>query len=215
MRSSRSSVSPNPRAASRVRILAVQRLARPLFLVLEGIDGAGKTTQASRLAARLEAAGVEVVRLVEPTSGPIGQEIRRRAKDGPPLAPQEELALFLEDRRANVRENVLPALARKAAIVQDRSFLSTVAYQGARPALAKTPGDLLALHEAMPKPDAILLLDLDVDQGLARVARRGKGDAFEERTYLERVLANFRALTGEVGGTRVVRIDAARSPDEV
>lgn len=192
-----------------------RKLARPLFLVLEGIDGAGKTTQASRLAERLEREGVEVVRLVEPTSGPIGQEIRRRAKDGPPIPPAEELAMFLEDRRANVRDNVLPALARNAAIVQDRSFLSTVAYQGARPALAKTPGDLIALHEAMPKPDAILLLDLDVETGLARVARRGKGDAFEERSYLERVLANFRALVGDVGGTRVRKIDAKRSPDEV
>jgi dTMP kinase len=190
-------------------------LARPLFLVLEGIDGAGKTTQAARLAARLTREGVEVVRLVEPTNGPIGTEIRRRARDGPPLEPEEELRLFLEDRRANVRENVLPALERRAAIVQDRSFLSTVAYQGARPALARSPQDLLALHAAMPKPDAILLLDLDVATGLARVAKRGKGDAFEERTYLERVLANFRALVGEAGGTRVQRIDAARSEDEV
>jgi len=190
-------------------------LARPLFLVLEGIDGAGKTTQASRLAARIEREGVAVVRLVEPTSGPIGQEIRRRAREGPPMAPEEELRLFLEDRRSNVRENVLPALERKAAIVQDRSFLSTVAYQGARPALAKSPLDLIALHEAMPKPDAILLLDLDVETGLARVARRGKGDAFEERTYLERVLANFRSLVGDVGGTRVRKIDAARSPEDV
>jgi dTMP kinase len=191
------------------------KLSRPLFLVLEGIDGAGKTTQAARLATRLEEMGIEVVRLVEPTNGPVGKEIRRRAREGPPLAASDELAMFLEDRKTNVRENVQPALARKAAIVQDRSFLSTVAYQGARPELARTPRDLLALHEAMPKPDAILLLDLDVATGLARVASRGKGDAFEERTYLERVLANFRALTGEVGGTSVKKIDAARAPDDV
>ena len=190
-------------------------LARPLFLVLEGIDGAGKTTMATRLAERLAGEGLEVVRLVEPTNGPIGTEIRRRAREGPPLAPEDELRMFLDDRRANVKENVLPALARKAVIVQDRSFLSTVAYQGARPELGRTPADLVALHEAMPKPDAILLLDLDVETGLARVSKRGKGDAFEERAYLERVLANFRSLATEVGGSRVHTIDASRSPDEV
>jgi len=190
-------------------------LRRPLFLVLEGIDGAGKTSQATRLAERLASEGVEVVRLVEPTNGPIGQEIRRRAREGPPLAPEEELRLFIEDRKGNVRDNVLPALARNAAIVQDRSFLSTVAYQGARPELARSREALLGLHDAMPKPDLVLLLDLDVETGLARVAKRGKGDAFEERTYLGRVLENFRALVGETGGTRVAKVDAARSQDEV
>ncbi|MBI3725243.1 dTMP kinase [bacterium] len=190
-------------------------LSRPLFVVFEGIDGSGKTTQASRLAERLAARGIAVRRLVEPTRGPIGEEIRRRARDGPPLAPREELELFLEDRRANVRENILPALARNEALVQDRSFLSTVAYQGARPELGLSREDLLRLHGEMPKPDVIVLLDLDVDTGLARVASRGKHDAFEERAYLARVLENFRALVGEVGGTVVRRVDAARSPDLV
>jgi dTMP kinase len=191
------------------------KLARPLFIVFEGIDGAGKTTQASRLADRLGREGLTVVRLVEPTNGPIGQEIRRRARDGPPMAPAEELALFLEDRGQNVRENVLPALERHAVIVQDRSFLSTVAYQGARPELALSSEQLLALHAAMPKPDLIVLLDLDVASGLARVSARGKSDSFEDKTYLERVLANFRALVGHAGGTRVESIDAARTADAV
>jgi len=190
-------------------------LARPIFVVFEGIDGSGKTTQAERLAKRLEDRGLHVTRLVEPTRGPVGEEIRRRAREGPPLEPREELDMFLEDRRTNVRENVLPALARRDALVQDRSFLSTVAYQGARPELGLSREDLLRLHREMPKPDVIVLLDLDVDEGLARVSARGKRDAFEDRTYLERVLANFRELVGETGGTSVRRLDAGRTPDEV
>jgi dTMP kinase len=184
-------------------------------VVFEGIDGAGKTTQASRLVERLTREGYAVRRLVEPTNGPIGTEIRKRATEGPPMAPEEELDLFLRDRRENVEKNLRPALARNEVVVQDRSFLSTVAYQGARAELGKTREQLLKLHEGIPKPDVIVLLDLDVDSGLARVSSRGKRDAFEDRVYLGRVLENFRALTGAVGGTNVRTIDAARSAEAV
>jgi dTMP kinase len=139
----------------------------------------------------------------------------RRAREGPPLAPQEELDLFLADRREHVATNVRPALERREAIVQDRSFLSTVAYQGARDALGLTLDRLVKLHEGMPKPDLVILLDLPVEAGLARVSSRGKKDAFEDAAFLERVLENFRTLVGEVAGTSVRCVDAARSPDEV
>jgi dTMP kinase len=190
-------------------------LARPLFFVFEGIDGAGKTTQAARLAERLGREGITVRRLVEPTHGPVGELIRKRAREGPPLEPREELELFLRDRRENVEKNVRPALERGEAIVQDRSFLSTVAYQGARRELGESLDALVALHDAMPKPDVVFLLDLSVEAGLARVASRGKSDSFEESAFLERVLENFRRLVGEVAGTTVERIDAARAPDAV
>jgi dTMP kinase len=190
-------------------------LARPLFIVFEGIDGAGKTTQAARLAARLEREGIPVRRFAEPTQGKYGQEIRRRAREGPPLAPREELDLFLKDRAEHVAQNVTPALERREAIVQDRSFLSTVAYQGAREGLGLEVEGLIALHDAMPKPDVVVLLDLPVAAGLARVQSRGKSDAFEDAAFLERVLENFRRLVGRVAGTHVRRVDAAREPDVV
>lgn len=190
-------------------------LARALFVVFEGIDGAGKTTQASRLAQRLEREGLVVRRFAEPTQGRFGSEIRRRAREGPPLEPREELDLFLKDRAEHVAANVRPALERREAIVQDRSFLSTVAYQGARAALGETVASLIALHDSMPKPDLVLLLDLSVDAGLSRVSGRGKADAFEDAGFLARVLDNFRTLVGRVAGTTVRSVDAARSPDEV
>jgi dTMP kinase len=190
-------------------------MTHPLFMVFEGIDGSGKTTQADRLGRRLASLGLEVCRLVEPTHGPIGEEIRRRAREGPPLAPKEELDLFLRDRRENVRENLLPALARGEVVIQDRSFLSTVAYQGARPDLGLTPSELLELHRDLPWPRVVLLLDVSVERALDRIALRGVPDAFEQRAYLERVLEIFRDLGGAEAGLDVRLIDAARAPDLV
>lgn len=168
---------------------------RGLFIVFEGVDGAGKSSQLARLAERLSASGREVVRLVEPTHGPIGAEIRRRAREGPPLGAREELDLFLADRRGNVDDNVRPALARGAAVVQDRYYFSTAAYQAARPELGLGPDEVVALHAPWaPRPDVVLLLDLPVASGLERVARRGPGDAFEEVGRQEAVRRTFLAL---------------------
>lgn len=181
--------------------------------MFEGGDGAGKTTQVGRLAQRVEAAGREVVRLVEPTQGPIGSEIRRRAREGPPLGAREELDLFVADRRRNVDENVRPALSRGAVVVQDRYYFSTAAYQAARPELGLTPEDVLALHTWAPPADRVVLLDLPVSGGLDRVRRRGPGDAFEEVGRQEAVRRTLLALAGRDPTFAVV--DATGTPDEV
>lgn len=168
---------------------------RGLFIVFEGVDGAGKSSQLARLAERIAGTGREVVRLVEPTHGPIGAEIRRRAREGPPLGAREELDLFLADRRENVGLNVVPALERGAVVVQDRYYYSTAAYQAARPELGLDPDEVVALHAGWaPRPDVVLLLDLPVASGLERVRRRGPGDAFEEVGRQEAVRRTFLAL---------------------
>lgn len=185
-----------------------------LFLVFEGIDGAGKSTQVSALSARLEALGRVVRRLVEPTDGPLGREIRQRARHGPPMSAQEELDLFLADRRANVAENVRPALARGEVVIQDRYYFSTAAYQAARSELGLSPAEVVALHrEWAPLPDAVLWLDLPVEAGLARVERRGVGDAFEREDRQRAVRANFQGLASET--PCFVAIDAAQPAEAV
>lgn len=186
-----------------------------VFLVFEGSDGAGKSSQLARLAARLEAAGRTVARLVEPTHGPLGSEIRRRASgQGEPLSAQDELDLFVADRRENVRDNVLPALARGEVVVQDRYFYSTAAYQSARDELGLSPSDVLALHAWAPRPDAVLLLDLPVEEGLARVRRRGVEDAFEGEARQHKVRQAF--LDMAAAEPALFRtIDARGTEDEV
>jgi dTMP kinase len=182
-----------------------------MFIVFEGVDGAGKSSQLARLAERIRATGREVVRLVEPTHGPIGSEIRRRAREGPPLTAREELDLFIADRRENVDRNVRPSLARGAVVLQDRSYYSTAAYQAARPELGLTPEQVIAGHETWAeRPDLVLVLDLPVHGGLERVRRRGPGDAFEEVGRQEAVRRTFLALAAR--DPRLVVIDA--SPGE-
>jgi dTMP kinase len=184
---------------------------RGLLLVLEGIDGSGKSTQLPRLAARLEAAGRRVVVTREPYDCPAGRAIRSMARSGRRVTPEQELAWFFEQRRAHVREVVRPALARGDVVLSDRYFVSSAAYQGARGLDAAA---ILAASETeFPTPDLVLWLDLPAREGLARAVARGgpHEPAFEELAFLERVAGTMASLARSY----IVRIDAQGGPDEV
>jgi dTMP kinase len=147
-----------------------RRLRNGVLLVFDGIDGAGKTTQATFLADSLERLGFDVVRTKEPTNGTWGRRLRESATTGR-LAPEDELAAFVEDRREHVRELIAPSLAAGKIVVLDRYYFSTVAYQGAR---GMNVQNVLAMNEAFaPMPDALFLLQVDPRVGLKRVASRG------------------------------------------
>ena len=183
------------------------------LVVFEGIDGGGKSTQLTRLAEALEAAGHDIVATREPYAGsPAGQRIRAMAKSGEAVAPETELAWFLEQRRDHVRDVIGPALERGAIVLSDRYYLSTVAYQGARGLDWK---GLLRDHETegFPEPDLVLLLDLEAGEGLARVddRRAAAEPVFEERAFLERVRQIYLA----VDRPYMVRVEAADLPDAV
>lgn len=180
-----------------------------LLVVIEGIDGAGKTTLADTLAARLTALGVEVVRSKEPTNGPHGQALRATAATGR-LAPDRELELLLADRRDHVRDLIGPALARGALVILDRYYYSNAAYQGS--AGLDVDDVLDANRRFAPTPDLLLLLDLPVRVGLQRIAARGdRANAFESTETLERVREIFQRLAADHG----VVIDASAGADEV
>lgn len=170
-------------------------MPRPLFIVFEGIDGAGKSGQLKALARIIENCGRKVRMLFEPTRGEHGREIRRRAKHGPPMTPEEELQLFVADRHENVFGNIKPTLEAGDVILQDRYFYSTAAYQAARPELGLLPQEIVATHLTWaPEPDLVLLLDLPVEDSLARIGKRGKADAFEQKEFQECVRENFLTL---------------------
>ncbi len=181
-------------------------------MVLEGIDGAGKSTQAARLAAALRAAGYDVVASREPTGGPYGQRIRELARGGRAgVTAEEELALFLADRREHVEGVIRPALAAGKVVLLDRYYLSTMAYQGA---LGLDVKDIQTKNEAFaPPPDLALILTLPVHDALARIAgnRPGGPDAaFELADYLERVAAIFASMPARFDPSRTaVRLIAA------
>jgi dTMP kinase len=175
---------------------------RGLLIVLEGIDGSGKTTQAKALLGRLRRRGRPAAFFREPTRGRWGREIKRQAVRDGSLTPGEELALFVKDRRENVEKNLRPALAAGKAVVLDRYYFSTIAYQGAK-GLGRER--IRRMNEAFaPAPDLVVILDVDAAAGLARIAgRKTRDELFEREDYLGRVARIFRAFAGP----RIVHVD--------
>ncbi len=185
--------------------------ARGVFIVFEGVDGSGKSTQVVRLAARLEQAGHAVVSTREPHDCPAGRRIRAMARSGERVSAEQELAWFQEQRREHVRDVIAPALAERRTVVCDRYYLSSVAYQGAR---GLDPARILRESEAeFPHPDLVLLLNLGPEEGLGRVEGRG-GPAepvFEDRERLRAVDAIYRTLDLAY----LTPVDASGSEDAV
>lgn len=181
------------------------------LIALEGIDGCGKSIQAARLRDRLESLGHATVTLREPGDSKYGQQLRGIFAGAREVSPQEEVRLFLEDRRIDVRDNILPALAAGKIVIMDRYYLSSVVYQGC---LGLDPGEIQAANEAIaPHPDLTLILDIDPAEAERRIhAARGGGDSFEGAEYQRRVR---KAYLGYVDGQGILRVDAARSPEQV
>ena len=181
--------------------------ARGRLIVLEGIDGTGKTTLSARLAAALRAAGHTVVETREPWTSPAGQELRRvlAAKERT-TSGVEELELFHADRAAHVAALVAPALARGDWVVQDRTFWSTAAYQGAR---GLDVAAILARSAAIaPQPDLTVLLELSPEAALRRItANRAGTSSFEKLDDLRAVARVYGELAA--AHPEFVRLDAS------
>lgn len=194
-------------------------MSRGLFVVLEGIEGAGKTTQHRRLARWLEEGGRSHRAVREPGGTPLGERIRDillswRDED---VSAESELFLLLAARSAFVRTVVRPALESGEVVLADRYELSTLAYQGYGREL-----DLDVVRSANRlatgglRPDLCVLLDVEVEEGLARRRREGGDDDRIEAAGLEfmrRVREGYRSLAR--ADERVERIDGSGSAGEV
>ncbi|HTY89581.1 MAG TPA: dTMP kinase [Methanocella sp.] len=165
---------------------------RGYLITIEGIDGTGKTTQVQLLKEWLDKHGIDAVALKEPTQGRYGQEIARRARSGD-LSSENELRLFMEDRREDVEKSIRPALDAGKAVIMDRYYLSNMAYQGAR---GLDPERIRRENEAFsPIPDLIIILDISPEKSMARVnARKNVVGHFENAQYLEKVRDIFLAI---------------------
>lgn len=186
---------------------------RGLLIVIEGIDGAGKSTQAKALVSFLKGKGIDALYLFEPTSGKYGSKIREMADAGErETAPDEEYRLFLMDRKENVEENILPALEENKVVVEDRYYFSTMAYQGA---LGLDVQRIKEENEAIaPVPDLLIYLSIPVKMGQGRIVdTRGVLSPFEKREYLVRVKSIFDALIAPL--PYAITIDATDSEERV
>jgi dTMP kinase len=171
-------------------------MTRPIpggFLVaIDGIDGAGKTTQAQLLAKACSDSRLDHVLSKEPTRGKYGTVLRESSKTGR-LSPEEELDLFLKDREEHVEKVIKPALAKEKIVILDRYYFSNAAYQGAH---GVDPELILAANEYFsPQPDLLVILDVPAKIGLERIRRRGdKPNKFESIPSLEKARSIFKAI---------------------
>ncbi len=190
-----------------------------LFLVLEGVEGAGKTTQTGLLAEWLTSLGHRVTATREPGGTAVGEAVRGVLLDRAELdiPPESELLLMLAARAAFVRDIVRPALARGEIVVADRFSLSTLAYQGyGRGLELGMVRRLDAFARAGLAPDLTLVFDLAPEEGVRRQQAAGKGrDRIEQagEAFHARVSAGYRELARSEEG--VQSIDALGTPDAV
>ncbi|WOP17225.1 dTMP kinase [Raineyella sp. LH-20] len=161
---------------------------RGLFIVFEGGDGVGKTTQGALLARHLTDLGHEVVMTREPGDTAAGAVIRRLLLDPATgdLDPRAEALLYAADKAQHLAEVVRPALARGAMVVCDRYIDSMLAYQGAGRVLDMTEVARIAGWATSGlRPDLTVLLDLDPSEAVGRIAEKdrleGAGDDFHRR----------------------------------
>ena len=179
---------------------------RGRFIVLEGIDGSGKSEQARRLAAWLEAERHSVVSTREPTDGEWGRKYRRWARGDFEASPEEVLAWFLADRREHVVSVIRPALARGDVVVCDRYRDSTRAYQAAQGIDRARLREMFTGAE-FPEPDLVLWLRVPVATALARMGKSAE-ERFERADFLSSVDAEYERLG-------LTAIDGSGSADEV
>lgn len=179
------------------------------LLVIEGIDGTGKSTQAGLLEQRMTECGLRVLRTREPTNGRWGQMLRDSATTGR-LSIEEEVEAFINDRREHVETKIMPALRDGKVVIIDRYYFSTAAYQGAR---GLDPQELMRRNEEFaPEPHLLVLLDLEVSEGHGRIQTRGdQANHFEQTESLKRAREIFLSIDKPY----LHKINARRDPSDV
>jgi dTMP kinase len=194
------------------------------FVVLEGIDGSGTTTQVARLADRLRALGVPVRATREPSDGPIGTLVRQMLT-GRVVIPGGRAPgwatmalLFAADRMDHVESEIAPFVATGGVILSDRYDASSLAYQSVSSGVdAKAAVEWIrSLNRYARRPDLTMVLDVPPDLAAERREHRGEAAQLYEQSEMQRELAAFyKNLATHMPGERIVVIDATGTIDNV
>jgi len=186
------------------------------FIVIDGPDGAGKTTQVDRLAGWLVAQGVSIVRTCDPGGTAIGNRIRQILLDpaAKEMSVQCETMLYMASRAQLVAEVIRPALAGKACVLCDRFISATIAYQGAG---GTDTDEILAVATVAvgnTLPDLTIILDIDSETGLARINTNLDRMESKDLAFHRRVREGFLRQVRE-SPDRAIVISAAGTTDDV
>ena len=197
-------------------------MKKKLLIAVEGIDGAGKSTQIPRMAQFFDSLGCVVCTTSEPTRGRYGMEIRQAVKR---WSPAKERQLFVDDRKEHLETCILPALERGEVVITDRYFYSSIAYQGTRrDAFDHNPTDeeLFRLQDEIgrenrafaPEADILVCFRLSVDEAFKRIqAGRENLEPFETRQTLTDVSRAFERVIQS--HPCAIAVDASQSVDDV
>ena len=190
------------------------------FIVLEGLDGAGTTTQLERLAGKIRALGLPVLTTREPSDGPLGH-LLRQALSGRlmlpagrgPLSPETLALMFAADRMDHLSAQVRPALDAGTVVLCDRYVLSSLAYQG-----ASVPMEWVnELNREALAPDLTLFIEVDAETAAKRRQLRGApAELYEEDELQRRIAAQYRkAIRLREGGEKIVRVSGVEGIEAV
>lgn len=186
------------------------------FVVFEGLDGAGTTTQTDLLCSHLRREGVDVFRTSEPTTGPVGLLVRDILGGRVKALPATVAYLFAADRCEHLYSDgtgIVAAADRGAVVVCDRYFVSSLAYQ----TVDADWGVVESLNAGFPLPELTVYLDLPVETAMDRLSDRPNREIYEHLEFQRRVSGNYRrALAGieDMGGA-LLWIDGDRPKELV
>ena len=184
------------------------------LIVLEGIDGAGTTTQTERLVAWLDGRGRRAHATREPSDGPVGRLLREiLAGRHHPVDATTMALLFAADRADHLQREVEPALARGDVVVSDRYYHSSLAYQGA----GEERAWIRLLNARARRPDLTLFIEVPAEVGAARRAAAARPEELYDRLEMQRrVAAGYREVMADLASSeRIVTVDDTAEPGAV
>lgn len=174
------------------------------FFAIEGIDGAGTSTQLTRMGERLVALGYKIHLTAEPSGGPIGKFIRTVLRGEEKMSPQALALLFAADRLDHLQREILPALAQGAIVLSDRYVHSSLAYQSLELPLAWVE----SINAKARVPDATLFVKVSAEcAARRRQARGGEAELFDADETQRKIAQNYEQTLGAKGLGQTVVVD--------
>jgi dTMP kinase len=200
-------------------------MIRGHFIVLEGIDGSGTTTQAAALGRELAGRGLPAHVTAEPSNGPVGAIIRQILAGRLAVFDSEALIapswrsmalLFAADRQDHLEAEILPNLRDGVTVICDRYVHSSIIYQSLSAAHKEAEPWIRELNRFVLNPDLVLLLQIHPASALKRRKERDRrSELYDEPEFQERLAAAYRDLQKDFPDDRIVVIDGDRPTDEV